>query len=157
MERVSGAIGRRLTLSRTPSRSGGRAIFLVILVIMQKQVLAGVGILIVVALLVWAYFWGVEKDEIKEPYRTSLTGEYVCLEKEDGTKKDSTQCAQGLKLEDGTLYALDFMLMSQIAPQLVSGDRISAAGVITDVRRMNSITWQDYNVAGIFSVTSILK
>lgn len=91
------------------------------------------------------------------PQRASLSGIYVCLPHKDTTGPQTDECASGLKTDDGTYYALDFALSSQLAPQLSVGDRISANGVVTLVERLSTDMWRKYPIKGIFSVTDSLK
>jgi len=91
------------------------------------------------------------------PKRISLSGEYLCLPHKDTTGDQTDECAAGLKTNDGAYYALDFALMSQTAPDLKSGDRISANGVFVAVAKLSSDEWQRYPITGVFSITDSLK
>jgi hypothetical protein len=88
-----------------------------------------------------------------EPYRATLTGEYVCLPHKDTNGPQTLECALGIKTDVGEYYAVDFALMSQTSPTLQTGQRFTASGTITPIERLSSDHWQKYNVAGIFSVT----
>lgn len=92
-----------------------------------------------------------------EPYRGTLTGEYVCLPHRDADGPQTAECAMGLKTDVGEYYAIDFGLMSRGMPSLVTGDRISASGVITPVERLSSDYWRKYPIEAIFSVTDSLQ
>jgi hypothetical protein len=91
-----------------------------------------------------------------EPYRATLSGEYLCLPHVDTSGPQTLECAFGLKTDDGIYYALDFNLMSQTIPDLMMGQRISASGVVTPVERLSSDHWRQYPIVGIFSVTDSL-
>ncbi len=92
-----------------------------------------------------------------EPYRGTLTGEYVCLPHVDTEGPQTLECAAGLKTDVGEYYALDMALMSQEHRQLSTGERISANGLITPVERLSSDHWRKYPIEGIFSVTDSLE
>jgi len=88
-----------------------------------------------------------------EPYRATLAGEYVCLPHRDTSGPQSKECALGIKLDSGEYYAVDFSLMSQILPELATGERFSANGLVTPIENLSTDQWQKYPVEGIFSVT----
>jgi len=91
-----------------------------------------------------------------EPYRATLTGEYLCLPHVDTSGPQTLECAFGLKTDDGTHYALDFNLMSQAMQDLRTGERITASGVVTPVERLSTDHWRKYPIVAIFSVTDSL-
>lgn len=97
-----------------------------------------------------------EEQMVTEPYRATLSGEYVCLPHKDTNEPQTDECAFGLKTDGGEYYAIDFYLMSQMHKPLSVGDRLSAAGVVTAIERLSSDHWQKYDVKGIFSVTDSL-
>lgn len=88
-----------------------------------------------------------------EPYRGTLSGEYVCLPHIDTEGPQTDECAFGLKTDTGEYYGVDFALMSQVPPELEVGDRFSASGVITPIERLSADHWRQYPIEGIFSVT----
>src|SRR5690606_2992200 len=89
-----------------------------------------------------------------EPYRGTLTGEYLCLPRTDATEED---CRYGIKTDAGEYYAVDFYLMSQqVASQVAIGERLTANGLITPIERLSTNTWDPYPIEGIFSVTDTL-
>lgn len=92
-----------------------------------------------------------------EPYRGTLTGEYVCLPHRNAEGPQTDECALGLKTDAGEYFAIDFGLMSQVQPAFSVGDRISASGVITPVERLSSDYWRKYPIEAIFSVTDSLQ
>lgn len=91
-----------------------------------------------------------------ERYRGTLSGEFVCLPKEEGMPR-TEECAFGIKTDTGELYAVDFMLMSQTAPELVVGEHFSANGMITPKEMFSSSAWQNSSLAGVFSVTDSVE
>lgn len=96
--------------------------------------------------------------EIVEPYRATLTGEYVCLPHVDQTGPQTTECANGIKTDVGEYYAVDLNQMPELVTELKLGERFTANGVITPIERLSSDHWQKYPIVGIFSVTdSVVK
>jgi hypothetical protein len=92
-------------------------------------------------------------DEIPMPYRGTLAGEYVCLPPASGS--DASECIPALQTDHGKYYVIDFMLMSQLKPDLREGDSFSASGLITPIEYLSTDHWQKYplEIEGIFSVT----
>lgn len=88
-----------------------------------------------------------------EPYRATLSGEYLCLPHSETSDLQTTECAFGLKTETEEYYAIDFYLMSQEHTELAVGTRISANGLVTPIERLSTDYWKIYPIEGIFSVT----
>ncbi len=86
------------------------------------------------------------------PQRASITGTLVCLPHAPGVPP-TKECAIGLRLDDGTHYVFDTMLMSSIPEPHQVGDRVSGNGVLTPIERLSTDHWRKYDVEGIFSVT----
>ncbi len=120
-------------------------------------VLLGVAILIVLQSKDIVRDYSNAKPEDIVPYRTKLAGEYVCLPHKDTTGPVTQECAFGVKLDDGTYYAISFNLMSAIVPDIATGNRIYANGTITPIEMLSSTHLRDtYDIKGIFSVTDSL-
>ncbi len=85
-------------------------------------------------------------------YRGTLTGEQVCLPHTDTSGPQTMECALGIKTDAGEYYALDLQMLSQPAPDLATGDRFTATGLITPVEMLSSDHWRKYPIKGIFSV-----
>lgn len=94
---------------------------------------------------------------LHEPYRATLTGEYVCLPHVDTSGAQTDECASGLLLEDNSYVAVDFALMSHTPPPVKVGDTIRASGVVTPVERLSTDHWRLYPVTDIFSVTDSVE
>ncbi len=92
-----------------------------------------------------------------EPYRATLSGEYLCLPHVDTRGPQTDECALGIKTAVGEYYAIDFNLMSQTLPTITPGHRISASGVVTPIERLSTDHWKQYPIVGIFSVTDSLE
>ena len=97
------------------------------------------------------------EDTDYEPIQVTFEGTYVCLPHTDTEGPQTAECALGLKLGDGTYFALDFGMMSQEVPALKEGDRFRATGLMTPIQRLSSNKWQNYPIVGIFSVTDSFK
>lgn len=88
--------------------------------------------------------------------RTTLTGTYACLPHKVTTGPQTDECASGLKLANGSYYALDFQLMSQPIPEHQNGDTMTASGLLTPIEAISTDQWQKYDIKGFFSVTDIV-
>lgn len=91
------------------------------------------------------------------PKRMTLSGTYLCLPHVDTSGPQTLECAFGIKTDDGTYYALDFMLMSQLAPNVPMNARITANGLLTPIERLSTDHWRKYPIKGIFSVTDSVE
>lgn len=98
-----------------------------------------------------------DTTQVIEPYRSTLTGEYLCLPPVDQNGPQTLECALGLKTDSGEYYALDFMLMSQTPPVLATGERFTASGVIAPIETLSTDHWKKYPIEGIFSVTDMAQ
>ena len=87
------------------------------------------------------------------PERASLEGEYVeCLPLHDNFSEKV--CIPGMRMDDGSYYAVNFMMMSQAMDgPPAAGQRFSANGVITPVEALSAEQWRHVIAKGIFSVT----
>lgn len=92
-----------------------------------------------------------------ERYRGTLSGEFLCLPHVDTAGPQTDECAFGLKTDAGEYYAVDFALMSQMAPEITPGERFTASGMITPIEMLSTDHWRKYQVVGIFSVTDSVE
>jgi len=116
----------------------------------------GVVVVLLVSFFVLNAYIYTEKQrsgEIVEPYRATLSGEYVCLPHIDESGPQTDECANGIKTDVGEYYAVDLNLMSQSQILLVVGQNFTANGVITPIERLSTDLWKKYPVIGIFSIT----
>ncbi len=126
----------------------------------SKNIIITIIIILVLAVLAGFYFLNRNKpvENISyTPYRGTLTGIQTCLPHKDTSGPQTLECAIGMKTDAGDYYSIDFSLMSQIPPEIQSGQRFSANGLITPIENLSSDQWQKYNVKGIFSVTDSVK
>jgi hypothetical protein len=91
------------------------------------------------------------------PQRATLSGTYLCLPHVNTDGPQTLECAFGIKTDDGTYYALDFALMSQIPPNIPMNTRFTASGVLTPIERLSTDHWRIYPIKGIFSVTDSVE
>jgi hypothetical protein len=97
-------------------------------------------------------------DAPVEPYRATLSGEYVCLPYAEGVSATAEEdCEPGIQTEAGEYYAVNFYLMSQTHAPLEVGQQFSASGVITPIERLSTDHWEAHTVDGIFSVTDSVR
>lgn len=95
--------------------------------------------------------------ESHEPYRGTLSGEYVCLSPENASGMQTDECTPGIQTDAGERYVLDYVLLPQAPPALSPGDRLRANGVITPVERLSTDHWLEFDVVGIFSATDSVE
>ncbi len=86
-------------------------------------------------------------------YRATLTGTYLCLPHVETSGPQTLECALGLHTDEGEYYALDFSMLSAAVPDIPTGSRVSASGVVTPIERLSTDHWRKYPVTGILSVT----
>ena len=77
-----------------------------------------------------------------EPYRATLSGEFLCLPFIDTSVPQTDECAFGLRIDDGSYYVIDFNLMSQGMPGVAQGDRMTATGLVTPIERLSTDPWR---------------
>lgn len=127
----------------------------------------GIGFLILIV-LVFTFFGfkslnnHIYKEKQENPseiasYRANLSGTQTCLPHKDTSGPQTLECAIGFKTDEGKYYSLDFTLMSQIPPEIQSGDRFSAWGLVTPIEILSSNHLQKYDIVGVFSVTDSVK
>ncbi len=92
---------------------------------------------------------------LEMPEQATLTGTYIpCLPHQDNFS--TTECTEGIKTSDGSYYAVNFSLMSQMHEPLKSGEKFTASGVLTPLQRMQSDQMKGSLGKGLFSVTNIV-
>lgn len=92
-----------------------------------------------------------------EPYRTTLTGTYLCLPHTDTSGPQTLECALGLQTDEGHYYALDFNLSSTTPPNIPTGSRVTGNGILTPIEHLSTSHWRIYPLTGIFSVTDSFR
>ncbi len=92
-----------------------------------------VTIIVILAGLAFALLFKPTKIEapIQQPENITMSGIYTfCIPRHDNFSP--TECVEGLKLEDGSYYPMDFMLMSQTKPILKNDEKITVQGVVVN-------------------------
>ncbi|HEY0948237.1 MAG TPA: copper resistance protein NlpE [Candidatus Paceibacterota bacterium] len=90
------------------------------------------------------------------PNPATLAGTIICLPHKDTTGPQTKECAQGLRTDDGSNYALDLALLSDEERMTASGDaRIEVTGTLVPIEILSSDWWMKYDVKGVVSVESI--
>ena len=87
----------------------------------------------------------------------TLTGTYECLPHISTDGPQTTECAFGLKTDDGKHYAVNFGQSAQAMNQFQGGQRITAEGFIALKETLNTDQWDKYVMQGIFTVTKVLS
>lgn len=124
------------------------------------SIIAVITIFVAVFYIFNAYIYNKEQGDGNSisAYRGTLTGEKICLPYIGTTEPQPTECEPGIQTDAGEYYALNFALLSQIpAPELTTGDRFSATGLITPIEMLSTDQWRKYGIQGIFSVTDSLE
>jgi hypothetical protein len=87
---------------------------------------------------------------------TTLEGTYVCLPHTDPNIQ-TEECALGIKLNDGTYYALSMgdLLGGSTSIKFSTGTRIRVGGQVVPIEMISSDQWSKYPVEGIMQVREI--
>jgi hypothetical protein len=97
-----------------------------------------------------------EKGAYSElPQHRAVVGFWECLPHKD-SNDTSKECQLGIALDqsDGHL-ALNLNLMSRAPVQYPRGTKVRVEGVVTPANQLSSDHWQQYDIDGIISATSI--
>lgn len=123
----------------------------------KNSVISAISAVIILGAIIFLtnkpYSPGPDNGGAVEPYRTTLSGEYLCLPHKETSGPQTMECAFGMKTDDGKYYALDFNLSSETPPEFAVGDRVEASGLVTPVEMLSTERWRTYPIEGIFSVT----
>jgi hypothetical protein len=127
---------------------------------MKKPLLVIVGLIIVLVGVFYAfnaYIYNEKQGDGNDitSYRGTLTGTHVCLPHADTDGPQTLECALGMKTDTGEHYALDLQFLPQPHPDLSTGERFSATGLITPIEMLSSDHWRKYDVEGIMSIESV--
>ncbi len=117
-----------------------------------------VWIIVLLALVVLGFilFRGWDKvvnDEIDD--MATITGSFSCLPlKVPDTK---AECNLGVKSKDGLFYALDISRIQDANTDLKVEDTIAVTGRLRLVSEKPAPEWEDFNVAGVIMVNTLLR
>ncbi len=125
----------------------------------MRIIAAIAGVLIVIGLSAFIYKNKHSESVVpeRETVRATLAGTYGCLPPKDTTAPVTTECAFGIKTDEGEYYAIDFGLVSDLPPVLTDGTRIRADGIVTPLAELSTNYWEKYPIEGIFSVTNSVE
>lgn len=90
------------------------------------------------------------------PQNVTLSGTYVCLPHLNASGPQTTECAFGIKTDDGVYYAVNFGQSANAMTQFQSGAHITADGFVVIKEALNTDQWQKYNMKGIFTITKMI-
>ncbi len=90
------------------------------------------------------------------PIPTTISGVFECVpHKGDGPS--TTECAFGIKTDDGTHYAVNFGQSGEAMQLFQAGARIKADGFLVIREALSTDHWDAYDMKGIFTVNEILE
>ncbi len=92
-----------------------------------------------------------EPFTIPKPETITLTGTYTCLPLADGSTA-ATDCAFGIKTDDGKYYAVNFGAGAGSMADFTAGARITAKGTIILAADLNPNSWTKFQSEGLFTV-----
>ncbi len=127
----------------------------------QNKLLAAAG-LVAVCLGIYMIFISFSGDSLSPesldptPQNVTLSGTYVCLPHLNTSGAQTTECAFGIKTDDGVYYAVNFGQSADAMTQFRSGAHITADGFVVIKEALNTDQWQKYNMKGIFTITKMI-
>jgi hypothetical protein len=129
----------------------------------RNNTVLAIGVVAAVAVVGYFLYSGgylrgsVPQDIDPTPRDATLSGAYVCLPHLDTAGPQTTECAFGLKTDDGIYYAVNFGASAQAMEQFQSGVHITAQGNVVPKEALSSDHWANYNMKGIFTITKIIE
>lgn len=85
-----------------------------------------------------------------------IRGVETCLPHKNTTGPQTTECAIGLKADDGYTYALDTgSLQPDAIGEMAGGNRVRIVGHFVPAEALSSDQWQKYDFRGVVQVTVI--
>ena len=130
---------------------------------MRKKILyaLGAGVIVVGALAVLALSFRGPGETVPPldatPQQKTLSGTLECLPHLNTKGPQTTECAFGIKTDEGEHYAINFGQSADAMQQFQSGAHIRAEGFVVIKEALSSDHWQQYNMKGIFTVTKMLE
>lgn len=120
---------------------------------------------IIAGIMAWVY-WGTEPTgergeqnggQLVQGEIVTRRGEYVCLPAREGSATTTTECAFGLKSEDGTHYALNTMVLeTDELAATPAGTMITVTGRLTPIADVpEDDQAHRYDVVGVILVTGV--
>lgn len=127
----------------------------------QNKLLAAAG-LVAVCLGIYMIFISFSGDSLSPesldptPQNVTLSGTYVCLPHLNTSGAQTTECAFGIKTDDGVYYAVNFGQSADAMTQFRGGAHITADGFVVIKEALSTDQWQKYNMKGIFTITKMI-
>mgnify|MGYP003395064051 CR=1 FL=1 len=110
--------------------------------------------LIIFGLLVFKGWDKIVNEEIDRS--STITGNFSCLPLKTG-QVDPTDCTLGVRSRDGSFYALDISRIQDANTDLKAEDTIAVTGFLLPETAVPGSNWEQYNVAGIIKVNTLLR
>jgi hypothetical protein len=90
------------------------------------------------------------------PKPVTVEGSYVCLPHKDADGPQTTECAFGLRADDGRYYGLDLSATNQLndAP---TESRVQVVGTLVPVEALSADRWQVYDIVGVIGASRVEK
>ena len=125
-------------------------------------------LMVLVAVIFGSYFvFRYRQGEIELPVSpletvtlqdVTLKGSFVCLPHKNTSGPQTTECAQGLKAEDGSYYAVDMRAVSDIPGFNFPSDRaITLEGKFVPTEALSTDIWNRYSIKGIIIVSKFAQ
>jgi hypothetical protein len=90
--------------------------------------------------------------------KTVFTGEYECMPHKDAGGPVTLECGFGIKLTDGTHYAIDTSeIKSGKIIDIPTGAKIKITGLMVPIQAISSNQWQKYDIKGIIRASELAK
>lgn len=130
---------------------------------MRKKILCalGAGVIVIGALAILAVALKGPREVLAPldatPQQKTLSGTLECLPHSNTSGPQTTECAFGIKTDEGEHYAINFGQSADAMQQFQSGAHIRAEGFVVIKEALSSDHWQQYNMKGIFTVTKMLE
>lgn len=116
-------------------------------------------LVVLAAIVVFGFllFKGWDKVVNKEIDSTStVTGNFSCLPFKTGAATEE-DCTLGVRSRDGSFYALDISRIQDANTDLKAEDTIAVTGFVLPESAVPGSRWEDYLVAGIIKVNTLLR
>lgn len=97
----------------------------------------------------------VVNDEIDD--MVTITGSFSCLPMKTVEPAEEAACTLGVKSKDGLFYALDISRIQDANTDLKVEDTIAVTGRMRLVSEKPAPEWEDFNVAGVIMVNTLLR
>ena len=88
---------------------------------------------------------------------STITGNFSCLPKKDGTPTDEENCAIGIRSSDGSYYALDISRIQDANTDLRADETIAATGFVLPAEAVVGTEWEQFAVSGLIKVNTLLR